>query len=103
MSKKQKKVKMVIDSSKKKLHHDYLEFLLFMYGQKETGLVTSHVKLTLFSRLTLSCSPSSALSLSCSSISWEEYEDDALMPPSSIPSKRATLLLRRSLQKFEKL
>jgi len=49
--------------------------------------------------MTLSSNPSKALSLSCSSISWEEYEDEALMPPSSMPSKRAALLLRTSLRR----
>lgn len=61
--------------------------------------VSRHYKtrgLTLFSKLTLSCNPSTALSLSCSSISWEQ-EAEALMPPSSMPSKRATLLPRQSL------
>lgn len=53
---------------------------------------------TLFNRMTLSCNPSIARSLSFS-ISWEEYDDDALIPPSSMPSNRMALVLRWSLHK----
>lgn len=50
----------------------------------------------LFRKTTLSCKLCTALSLSCSLMS-REYEEEALRPPSSRPSKRADLEERCSL------
>lgn len=58
----------------------------------------SKIRLTLLSNKTLSCKLSTALSLSWSLVSWE-YEEDALRPPSSRPSKREDLEPRCSLHK----
>lgn len=53
----------------------HVSYLCAGYQVENLGHITNNSELTLFSRLTRSCNPSIACSLSCSSISWEEAEE----------------------------